>query len=104
MAPFINGMAIGIALSLLVLLACIALAVIIFAVRLLWWFATFAVPQFIAGCREAEPQFRQAWTDGHRRAGRIREWGRARHEKDLAWMERYWATRWCARLNRRLLG
>ena len=100
MTPFINGMATDIALGLLILLACIALALVIFAARLLWWFATFAVPQFIAGCCEAAPQFRQAWAEGNRRAEGIR----ARREKDLAWMERHWATRWCARLNRRLLG
>jgi len=89
MSPFINGMAIGIALGLLILLACITLAAVIFAVHLLWWLATFAVPQFIAGCREAKPQFRQAWAEGRRRAGHIREWGRARREKDLARMKRH---------------
>jgi len=104
MTPFINGLAIGIAFGLIILLACIALGLFIFLIRLLWWFATFAIPQFIAGWREAEPQFKQAWIDGQQRAERIAQWGRTRREKDLAWMERHWATRWCARLNRRLLG
>jgi len=96
-------MAIGIALGLIILAACFALSLLIFAVRIAWWFATFAIPQFIAGWREA-PSFKQHWQEGQQRAARMEQWGRERRKKDLAWMERHWATRWCARLNRRLLG
>jgi hypothetical protein len=118
MTPLINGMAIGLVLGLIILAACLALSLAIFVVRLAWWFATFAVPQFVTGWRDA-PSFKQSWQQGRERAARmsalrqeqsreraarIKAWGRARREKDLAWMERYWATRWCARLNRRLLG
>jgi hypothetical protein len=104
MAPFIQGMAIGMAFGIVIYLACIALAVLIFVIRLVWWFATFFVPQLIAGLRELRPEFQQALAEGRARAARVEAWGRARREKDLAWMERHWATRWCARLNRRLLG
>jgi hypothetical protein len=118
MTPFIDGMAIGLALGLIILAGCLVFSLAVFAVRLMWWFVTFAVPQFVAGWREA-PSFKQSWQQGRERAARmsalrqeqsreraarVKAWGQARREKDLAWMERYWATCWCARLNRRLLG
>ncbi|HVA79538.1 MAG TPA: hypothetical protein VNF29_01280 [Candidatus Binataceae bacterium] len=48
--------------------------------------------------------FAQAWRRGKTHGAEIRAEGEERRQRDLAWMERHWATRWCARLNRRLLG
>src|SRR5690349_14986417 len=114
MAPFWSGVALGLAVGAVIFLACIMFAVAVVAVRLI----CFCARAFGAGWQSA-PSFVEYWQQGRERAARmsalrqkqsrertlrIKAWGQARRQKDLAWMERYWATRWCARLNRRLLG
>jgi hypothetical protein len=106
MAPFWSGVAIGLAVGAVIFLACLIFAVVILAM-----YAISAVAYgFVVGWRTA-PSFAEAWQRGCETAApieaqsrRIKAWGQARRQKDLAWMERHWATRWCARLNRRLLG
>jgi uncharacterized membrane protein YhiD involved in acid resistance len=114
MAPFWSGVAIGLAIGAVIFLACIIFAVVVVAVRL----TCFCARAFAAD-RQSAPSFMEYWRQGRARAARtsalrqkqsrdraarIKAWGQARREKDLAWMERHWATRWCACLNRRLPG
>jgi hypothetical protein len=49
-------------------------------------------------------QIAAGWKRGQERAAQIRARGEERRQRQLAWMGRHWATRWSARLNRRLFG
>jgi len=109
MAPFWSGIALGLMIGAPIL----ALAFVFrffraagyftlgFVRAARWDMAASRTPEAIA----ARAQQTQARRDASRAsADRIRAWGVGRREKDLAWMSRHWATAWCARLNRRLLG
>jgi hypothetical protein len=50
------------------------------------------------------PEQLAARAEGKARAARISARGEALRQRQLAWMERHWATRWCARLNRSIVG
>ncbi len=91
MAPFWSGIAIGIAIGIPIFLLC----AVVFLFLAMW----LAISQ---GLRDGS--FAAAWRRGQVRSAEIRARGEQRRQKDLAWMERHWATAWCARLNRRLLG
>jgi hypothetical protein len=91
MAPFWSGMAIGIAIGIPIFLLCV-FAGLVLAIYC-------AIDQGVRG-----GEFAAAWRRGKIRSAEIRARGEARRQRDLAWMERHWATRWCAHLNRRLLG
>jgi hypothetical protein len=79
----------------------IALGVIAALILLALFGIPYLLTQCALGVRDGIVAARSA---NRETAARIRAAGRARREKDLAWMERHWATAWCARLNRRLLG
>lgn len=91
MAPFWSGIAIGLGIGIRIFLVCAATAFLL-AVWL-------GIDQGIRRCEWA-----RAWRRGQANAAEIRARGEERRQRDLAWMERHWATRWCARLNRRLVG
>jgi hypothetical protein len=103
MSVFWSGIALGMGIGIPIMLALLALGLIIFAIRLLWWFVSYAIPQFASGWPEGS-HFREAWREGRERGARYRERGRQMRERQLAWLERYRATRWYAHLNRRLFG
>jgi putative transposase len=65
--------------------ACLVLAGLIFAVRIAWWFATFFIPQVIAGIREAH--LKQQWIAG--RPERIRQAERLRRAPAIG-LKRSW--------------
>ena len=109
MAPVFAGLAIGMIIGVpifLLIILCGALraagyVALGFVRGARWDWAAAHTPEAIAARAERSELQREA---GRARAERIRSWGVERREKDLAWMSRHWATAWCARLNRRLLG
>lgn len=91
MAPFWSGIAIGILIGIPIFLLCVLAGLLLATYR-----------GIDEGIRTGA--FARAWRRGKAHGAEIRAEGEERRQRDLAWMERHWATRWCARLNRRLLG
>ena len=95
MAPFINGLALGIAGGIVIMLLCLAVPLIIFILHAAWWLLSYVLPQFAAALING-------FCEGARQGPSFAEHRRAMRYRQLQWLERHRLTRWYARLWNRL--